>query len=144
MAFGAELPSEAFLVATLLAVTGAVTALSAILWTVHRRREQNARFREVTDHIREVFYQHDATGTRLLYISPAYEEIWGRSCSDLYQNPLSWIEAIVPEVEIKSNCPIMSHCESIGVPKMNAMGIPKTIAPIRNTAINPIARMDYS
>lgn len=32
-----------------------------------------------------------------IYVSPAYEKIWGRSCESLRENPLSWIEAIHPE-----------------------------------------------
>jgi PAS domain S-box-containing protein len=32
-----------------------------------------------------------------LYVSPAYEEIWGRSCASLYASPQSWLDAIHPE-----------------------------------------------
>ena len=31
---------------------------------------------------------------RMLYISPAYESIWGRSCESLYQHSTSFIDAI--------------------------------------------------
>ena len=34
---------------------------------------------------------------QLLYISPAYEQIWGRSVESLYENPMEWLNAIVPE-----------------------------------------------
>src|ERR1043165_5208584 len=37
------------------------------------------------------------TKDRILYISPAYEEIWGRSCASLYASPRDWLEAIHPE-----------------------------------------------
>jgi len=33
----------------------------------------------------------------MLYISPAYEKIWGRSCRALYASPRDWVEAIHPE-----------------------------------------------
>ena len=33
----------------------------------------------------------------MLYISPAYEKIWGRSCKELYQSPHAWLEAIHPD-----------------------------------------------
>ena len=33
----------------------------------------------------------------ILYVSPAYEQVWGRSCDSLYQNPMSWMEAIHPD-----------------------------------------------
>jgi PAS domain S-box-containing protein len=35
--------------------------------------------------------------TRIQYVSPAYEKIWGRSCESLYEDPKSWVEAIHPE-----------------------------------------------
>ncbi|MEW5803972.1 MAG: PAS domain S-box protein [bacterium] len=34
---------------------------------------------------------------KMLYISPAYEELWGRSCQSLYQDPDSFLESIHPE-----------------------------------------------
>jgi len=33
----------------------------------------------------------------VFYVSPAYEEVWGRTCQSLYENPKSWIEAVVKE-----------------------------------------------
>jgi PAS domain S-box-containing protein len=33
----------------------------------------------------------------MLYVSPAYERIWGRPCADLYARPRTWLEAIHPE-----------------------------------------------
>ena len=33
----------------------------------------------------------------MLYLSPAYEQIWGRTCESLYQNPMAWAEAIHPD-----------------------------------------------
>ena len=32
-----------------------------------------------------------------LYVSPAYEEVWGRTCQSLYENPLSWIDGVHPD-----------------------------------------------
>ena len=55
------------------------------------------RFRQVTESIREVFWMTDVAKTQVLYISPAYEEIWGRTCASLYHSPQIWREAIHPE-----------------------------------------------
>src|SRR5258706_13447611 len=33
----------------------------------------------------------------MLYISPAYEKIWGRTCQALHASPRDWIDAIHPE-----------------------------------------------
>ena len=59
-------------------------------------RESEARFRDIAEKIREVFWVTDPAKTRMLYVSPAYEEIWGRTCASLYENPMSFVEAIHP------------------------------------------------
>jgi len=33
-------------------------------------------------------------GTEILYVSPAYEPIWGRTCASLYASPVDWMETI--------------------------------------------------
>ncbi len=59
-------------------------------------RESELRFRQVTENIREAFWMTDVAKTQMLYISPAYETIWGRSCNSLYASPSSWLDAIHP------------------------------------------------
>jgi PAS domain S-box-containing protein len=60
-------------------------------------RESEERFRQVTENIREVFWLAVLDKSRILYVSPGYEEIWGRSCASLYDAPQSWLEAVHPE-----------------------------------------------
>src|SRR5262245_49384066 len=57
-------------------------------------RESEEQFRQVTDHIQEVFWLSDAAKNLVLYVSPAYESIWGRSRESLYVSPKSWLEAV--------------------------------------------------
>ena len=52
------------------------------------------RFRQLADHIHEVFWMSDATRSEIIYVSPAYQEIWGQTCESLYAAPQKWIEAI--------------------------------------------------
>jgi PAS domain S-box-containing protein len=59
--------------------------------------ESQQRFRQLAEHIREVFWITNPEKTQVVYISPGYEEIWGRSCDSLYTHPASWMEAIHPE-----------------------------------------------
>jgi len=59
--------------------------------------ESEQRFRQVTDNIDEVFWLTDVADQRVIYISPAYEKVWGRSCESLQAHPQSWMEAIHPE-----------------------------------------------
>lgn len=60
-------------------------------------RESEERFRQLAETIREVFWITDADKTRMIYVSPAYESIWGRPCEDLYAHPERWVDAIHPE-----------------------------------------------
>ncbi len=60
-------------------------------------RENEERFRQLTEHIREVFWLWDVAARRLLYVSPAYEAIWGRSCQMLLAQPNDWLEGVHPE-----------------------------------------------
>ncbi len=60
-------------------------------------KEVRARLTEITETINEVFWIADADVTRVMYISPGYERVWGRSCASLYEDPRSFIEAIHPD-----------------------------------------------
>ncbi len=60
-------------------------------------RDIRARLTDITETINEVFWIADADVTRMMYISPGYERVWGRSCASLYDDPRSFIEAIHPD-----------------------------------------------
>ncbi len=60
-------------------------------------RESEERFRQLAENITEVFWITDPTKGKILYISPAYETIWGRTCESLYKESTNWIDAIHPE-----------------------------------------------
>jgi len=60
-------------------------------------RESNDRFEQLAATISDVFWLMDITNMRLLYISPAYESVWGRTCSSLYNDPHSWLDAVHPD-----------------------------------------------
>jgi len=60
-------------------------------------REKEERFRQVTENISEVFWMTSVDKNRMIYVSPAYETIWGRTRESLYERPTSWMDAIYPE-----------------------------------------------
>ena len=47
-------------------------------------RESEERFRQLTENIREVFWLRSPDFKQLLYVSPMYERVCGRSCESLY------------------------------------------------------------
>ena len=60
-------------------------------------RESEARFRQLAESINEVFWLNDWPNKGVIYISPSYEEIWGRACASLYESPERWIETVHPD-----------------------------------------------
>ena len=57
-------------------------------------RKSEERFRQLAENIHEVFWMSALESSSILYVSPAYEQIWGRSCASLYEHPKDWLEAI--------------------------------------------------
>ena len=60
-------------------------------------KSSEEKFRQMTENIQEVFWILDPKMSQLLYISPAYQRVWGCSRESLFDNPRSWIESIHPE-----------------------------------------------
>lgn len=56
--------------------------------------ENEERFRQMAENIADVFWIFDPLHCQLLYVSPAYEKIWGRSSAHLYENFFAWIESV--------------------------------------------------
>jgi PAS domain S-box-containing protein len=54
------------------------------------------RFRQITENMADVVWLRSFENSRMLYVSPSYERIWGRSCQSLYENPQEFMEAVHP------------------------------------------------
>jgi PAS domain S-box-containing protein len=61
------------------------------------RAESEQRFRQLAENINEVFWMVDVATSEVLYISPAYERIWGRTCQSLRERPMSFLDAVHPD-----------------------------------------------
>lgn len=62
-----------------------------------RLKESEERFRLIAETIQDVFWISTPGMAKMLYVSPAYEEIWGRSRQGLYEHPESFMEAVHPD-----------------------------------------------
>jgi PAS domain S-box-containing protein len=54
------------------------------------------RFKMLSDNISDVFFIRDITTHRTLYVSPAFEKIWGYKPEVLYDNPQLWTDSVHP------------------------------------------------
>ena len=52
---------------------------------------------DIASHIRDVFWVVSSDLRRTLFVSPAFEQIWGIEPARLYESPNLWMEAIAPE-----------------------------------------------
>jgi PAS domain S-box-containing protein len=60
-------------------------------------RESELRFRQIAENIDEVFWMADPEAGKVLYVSPAFERIYGRSGASILAKRETWLEAIHPE-----------------------------------------------
>ncbi len=68
------------------------------LHEAHRRTEAERRkLRLVTENLSELVWLRDPAGGNMLFVNPAYEELWGRPLSSLYADPQSFLSAVHPE-----------------------------------------------
>jgi len=70
--------------------------------TLHKSAEEALRiseenFQQLAENIREVFWIGSPDWNKVIYVSPGYEDVWGRSCESLRQYPRSWLDAVVEE-----------------------------------------------
>jgi len=67
----------------------------------HKETEQlrlsEARLRQLAENIQQVFWMTDPRTNEVIYVSSAYEKVWGRTCESVYRDPLSWLEAVHPD-----------------------------------------------
>jgi PAS domain S-box-containing protein len=81
-----------------------VNTLADMLRTAYDRRqaeiamrESEERFRQLAENIREVFWMRTPGVEEVLYVSPAYESVWGLTTESVYREPRSFLDAIHPE-----------------------------------------------
>jgi PAS domain S-box-containing protein len=59
--------------------------------------EQQARFQHLVEHIQEVFWIALPDHSKILYMSPRYEGVWGRNCANLVDRPHDLWDAVHPQ-----------------------------------------------
>ncbi len=60
-------------------------------------RDSDVRFRQIAENIEDVFWLTDWVRHKVLYVSPAYEQVWGCPRGELYGDMRSWAQYLHPE-----------------------------------------------
>jgi len=60
-------------------------------------RASEERLRLIAETMSEVFWIADVEIETTIYVSPAYERVWGRSCQSLQDQPRSFLNAVHPD-----------------------------------------------
>ena len=59
--------------------------------------EREEHFQQLVEHINEVFWISTPDRSKVFFVSPLYESVWGRTCRSLLEDPLSLWDAIHPQ-----------------------------------------------
>ncbi len=71
--------------------------ISELKRSEERLQESEELFRQIAENLQEVVYLADNEDYTALYVNPAYERIFGRTCESLYKQPSSWADNIISE-----------------------------------------------
>lgn len=69
----------------------------AIRADITELKESKERLEHISSTINDAFWMMNADGNKILYVSPAYEKIWGRSVKSLYEDSSNWNVGIIEE-----------------------------------------------
>lgn len=78
-------------------VHGTVQDITAYRQTQQQHQESERRFRDIAEHVDEIFWIRDLHEPTFLYMNPAYQTFSGRSPQVLYEDPLSFLACILEE-----------------------------------------------
>lgn len=62
-----------------------------------RRETAESRLQEITDTVSDPVWMYSGDWTELLFVSPAYEEIYGQSIDAVREDPVAFLDAVHPE-----------------------------------------------
>lgn len=57
-------------------------------------QQSEEKFRQLAENMREVFWLRNRENGKFIYISPAFDEVWGRPAAQMYEDPNLFVESI--------------------------------------------------
>ena len=81
----------------ILGMQGAIRDITERNQATEALREDNDFYCQMAENIKAIIWMADPKSARILYVSPAYEDIWQHPIEALYENPKKWMETIYPD-----------------------------------------------
>ncbi len=78
-------------------IISTTTDVTTLHMTMEALRESEKRYRQLAEHIDEVFWMADIDTLSVTYVSPAFEKLWGVSKEVMMGNNQQWREYVYPE-----------------------------------------------
>ncbi|HEY9660249.1 MAG TPA: PAS domain S-box protein [Allocoleopsis sp.] len=104
--------------APIFAPEGGIVAAAVVFQDVTDRKgteialqDTKQRFIQLAETVEDVFWIANLQTYQVIYVSPAYERIWGRSCESLYASPWGWFESIYPEDSKQVEAVLFAHAQ---------------------------------
>ncbi len=63
--------------------------------------ESYPSLQQIFQNVKQVIWILDPSTDQILYVSPAFEIVWGRTCASLYADPLMLLKSVHPEDRVK-------------------------------------------
>ncbi len=76
---------------------GIAEDVTASTRAIEQLKQSEKRFRQLADNINEVFWVFDSKAGEIIYVSPAYENIWGRPIEELWRDFDSFLATVHPD-----------------------------------------------
>ena len=72
-----------------------------VLQNLYSQVENEPYLNQIIQNIEQVLWLRDNISGRIVYVSPAFEKVWGRSSESLYADPMILIESVHPEDRVQ-------------------------------------------
>lgn len=82
------------------AIMSVVRDMTMVRESEQALRESEERFRQFAENIRSIFWMFDVVQQKMIYLSPAFEEIYQMPREVVYKNPERWVEAAHPDDQL--------------------------------------------
>ncbi len=91
--------------------SGEIIGVIVLGWDITESKQLGEPLRQLAMCGDGVFWISDLQLTHIKFVSPAYQQVWGRTCESLYQRPETFLESIHPDDRERVHSALRPHLE---------------------------------